>query len=148
VPSQPAAYRLEELRTAFDSVFAAQRRLRGRDAKVLDGISYAQFRLLNTLAREGPMPSSHLASTIGVSGPSTTQMLDALERRGMIERTRVEHDRRVVTVTVTAEGRRRCEVRRAAQQQVFERQFAGLREHEVTIGVDVLRRCAAFLDEL
>jgi DNA-binding MarR family transcriptional regulator len=140
--------RLDALRDAFDEVFAAQRRLRGRDAKTVDGISFAQFRLLRMLSLGGPMPSSRLAATLGLSPASVTQMLDGLERRGLVDRSRSEHDRRVVTVALTAEGRRRAEARRAEQRRVFEAVFAGLSDEEVDCGLAVLERCADYLDAL
>jgi MarR family transcriptional regulator, organic hydroperoxide resistance regulator len=140
--------RLEELRAAFEEVFAAQRRLRGRDAKIVDGISFAQFRLLHTLVRDGPMPLSQLAATVGISSPSVTQMLDGLERRQLVERVRSERDRRVVTVELTSEGRRRGTARRSMQVRVFDSVFDDLDDDDVASGVEVLRRCARYLDEL
>jgi MarR family transcriptional regulator, organic hydroperoxide resistance regulator len=140
--------RLDPLRDAFFEVFAAQRRLRGRDAKVVDGISFAQMRLLQTLARDGAMPTSQLASTVAIRPSSITQMLDGLERRGFVERTRSTTDRRVVTVTLTPSGSVQAEGRRSTQRTVFDEIFADLADGEIASGVEVLRRCAAYLDAL
>jgi DNA-binding MarR family transcriptional regulator len=106
-PDPTAAARpqtLDELADAFERLFAAQRRLRGRDAMEVDGVSFAQFRLLRTLAREGPMPASRLAEAAAITPASATHTLDALERPQFVTRTRSLTDRRVVTVDLTEEG--------------------------------------------
>jgi DNA-binding MarR family transcriptional regulator len=139
---------LDAFTDAFEQLFAAQRRLRGRDAKEIDGISFAQFRLLRTLAREGAMPASKLAAHAGISPASTTQMLDALEKRGLVGRERSDEDRRVVTVALTPEGERRAEARRKRNQRLLEEVFSDLPPGELDIGADVLRRCSAYLDAL
>ncbi len=43
---------LEELREALMALFGAQRRLRGRDARIEGGVSFAHYPLLSALARE------------------------------------------------------------------------------------------------
>lgn len=143
-----APHVLDAFTEAFEGLFAAQRRLRGRDAKEIDGISFAQFRLLRTLTRDGPMPASRLASSAGISPASTTQMLDSLEKRGLVERVRSESDRRVVTVALTPEGERRSELRRARNTKLLEESFRDIPPGDLEIGAEVLARCAAYLDAL
>jgi DNA-binding MarR family transcriptional regulator len=146
--SVDSASALDAFTEAFDGLFAAQRRLRGRDAKDVDGISFAQYRLLRTLARDGPMPASRLAGSAGISPASTTQMLDALERRGLVARVRSEQDRRVVTVALTEDGERRSETRRRRNQRLLEDAFADIPPEQLATGADILRRCAAYLDSV
>jgi DNA-binding MarR family transcriptional regulator len=143
-----AAPPLDALADAFEELLAAQRRLRGRDAKLVDGISLAQLRLLRTLARDGSMPATQLASAVAISPSSLTQALDGLERRGLVERVRSTDDRRVVTVALTQEGARRSEARRAELRRVLEQTFDDLPEHDLASGARILRRYASFLDAL
>lgn len=52
------------------------------------------FGVLAALTALGPAPQAELARSLGVSGASVVQMVDELERRGLVERRRLESDRR------------------------------------------------------
>jgi DNA-binding MarR family transcriptional regulator len=70
------------------------------------GISMAQLHILYTLQRNGEMPMSRLAELLNVSLSNATGLIDRIEERGYVERTRVPEDRRVVKIRVTADGSR------------------------------------------
>jgi DNA-binding MarR family transcriptional regulator len=70
------------------------------------GISMAQLSIMSTLQRNGVMTMSHLADVLGVSLSNATGLVDRMEERGFIERSRVPEDRRVVLVRVTEAGTR------------------------------------------
>src|SRR5918994_527409 len=73
------------------------------------GISMAQLHILYTLQRSGEMPMSRLADVLQVSLSNATGLIDRIEERGFVERTRVPEDRRVVMIRVTDAGRRMLE---------------------------------------
>lgn len=56
---------------------------------------------------EGPMSASRLATAIGLSAAATTTMIDRLERKGFVRRSRDTADRRMVLVELTDDGRDR-----------------------------------------
>jgi DNA-binding MarR family transcriptional regulator len=64
---------------------------------------YNALRLLRA-ARE-PMPTLALAERLISRAPDITRMLDKLEQRGLISRTRSTADRRTVLIRITAAGR-------------------------------------------
>jgi 4'-phosphopantetheinyl transferase len=70
------------------------------------GISMAQLNILYTLQRNGEMPMSRLAELLNVSLSSATGLIDRIEERGYVERTRVPEDRRIVKIRVTSDGLR------------------------------------------
>jgi DNA-binding MarR family transcriptional regulator len=70
------------------------------------GISMAQLHILYTLQRKGQMTMSHLAEVLNVSLSNATGLIDRIEERGFVERTRVPEDRRIVLIRVTPEGER------------------------------------------
>ena len=76
------------------------------DRLVRLGISMAQLNIMYTLQRNGVMTMSRLADVLGVSVSSATGLVDRMEERGYIERTRVAEDRRIVNVRVTETGTR------------------------------------------
>jgi DNA-binding MarR family transcriptional regulator len=73
------------------------------------GVSMAQLHILYTVQRNGEMTMSHLADVLNVSLSNTSGLIDRMEERGFVERTRVPEDRRVVLVHVTAAGTRMLE---------------------------------------
>jgi DNA-binding MarR family transcriptional regulator len=68
------------------------------------GISMAQLHILYTLQRNGEMPMSRLAEMLNVSLSNATGLIDRIEERGFVERTRVPEDRRIVKIRVTEAG--------------------------------------------
>jgi DNA-binding MarR family transcriptional regulator len=68
------------------------------------GLSMAQLNILYTLKRCGEMPMSRLAEMLNVSLSNATGLIDRIEERGLVERTRVPEDRRIVLIRVTAAG--------------------------------------------
>jgi len=69
------------------------------------GVSMAQLNIMYTLERTGEMTMSRLADVLNVSDSNATGLIDRLEERGFIERTRVPEDRRIVLVRLTEAGR-------------------------------------------
>ena len=73
------------------------------------GLSMAQLHILYTLQRNGQMTMSRLAEVLNVSLSNATGLIDRIEERGFVERTRVAEDRRVVLIRVTPEGEQMLE---------------------------------------
>ena len=73
------------------------------------GVSMAQVHIMYTLQRGGEMPMSRLADVLHVSLSNATGLIDRIEERGFVERTRVPEDRRIVMIRVTDAGRRMLE---------------------------------------
>jgi DNA-binding MarR family transcriptional regulator len=72
------------------------------------GLDRPAFDVLATLRRAGPpnrlTPTELMRASMVTSG-AITQRLDRLESRGLVERSRSEHDGRVVHVALTDQGR-------------------------------------------
>jgi MarR family 2-MHQ and catechol resistance regulon transcriptional repressor len=76
----------------------------GSEHLVRQGISMTQLHILHMLDRHGQMPMSRLAEVLDVSVSNATGLVDRMEERGLIARTRVPEDRRVVLVQVSPAG--------------------------------------------
>jgi DNA-binding MarR family transcriptional regulator len=136
-----------ELREAVQAFSAAQRRLRGRDAKAkAGGMSFAQFHLLRRLAEVDECPAGQLAADADLSPASVTQALDHLAELGLVERVRSEADRRVVLNRLTPAGRERFEAKRAALEERWKEALADLSAEQLSQAAQVLRRMAEVLD--
>ena len=69
-------------------------------------LSAAQFIIIANLAKaEGPMSASDLCKGISYDAGAMTRMLDRLESKGLIRRTRSAEDRRLLHLELTEEGR-------------------------------------------
>lgn len=67
------------------------------------GVSLAQYRLLLFIARE-PQRAGDLATRAAVSRPTLTNLVNALERDGLVRRERIADDRRGIRLQVTDAG--------------------------------------------
>jgi DNA-binding MarR family transcriptional regulator len=70
------------------------------------GLSHTGFALMMTIRVGGPQEVRGLARKHRLSKPSVTSAIGTLERAGLVERERSTEDKRLVSVTLTAEGRR------------------------------------------
>lgn len=68
------------------------------------GLSVSQFGALEALHHLGPLYQKDLASKILKSTGNITMVVDNLEKRGLVERTRDEKDRRHYAVRITKKG--------------------------------------------
>lgn len=100
------------------------------------GISMAQLHILFTLQRSGDMTMSRLAEVLDVSLSSATGLIDRIEERGFVERTRVPEDRRMVVIRVTPSGHRMLgevdalsdDLLRTVLERLDQRQLPGVAE--------------------
>lgn len=68
-------------------------------------LTASQFSALKALCVKGPMPQKDVATSILKSTGNVTLVIDNLERRGLVLRTRGVSDRRVFDIAVTDKGR-------------------------------------------
>ena len=133
--------------TAFDALAQAVRRARG-SAAANGGLTLSQYGLIEGLTTQPSARVQELAGNAGITPSTATRILDALERRGIVERTRTAEDRRVVAVSLTEQGRRSLQAEEEwlrGRQRAF---YASLPLAERELAPDLLLRLAALIDEL
>jgi DNA-binding MarR family transcriptional regulator len=86
-------------------------------------LTRAEGGLLSTLTA-GPRRVTELAVSEVLAQPTVTQLVDRLQKRGLVERARDRDDGRVVLVSITAAGREALDQVRAEYRTVL-RQAAG-----------------------
>lgn len=100
-----------------------------------------QFEALVHLSHSDNLPIGQLSTKLGMSFSSTTDLVDRMERHGLVSRERDEHDRRKVLLTATEKG-----------QQLMNRVLAIHHEHLAATFADVetedLRAYVASLRDL
>lgn len=100
MPTKKSSERVEHVGDALD--FASDLTVRYLSERA--GISTAAAFVMNRLSREGPSRLTALAAREGVSQPSMTQLVQRLERQGLVVRHEDPEDGRVALVAVSDEG--------------------------------------------
>ena len=85
---------------------ARGQRRRWRDTLAPWDLSPHHARALRVVTDRAGMRLSNLAEALHIAPRSATEVADALQARGLVERTPDPTDRRAVVLTPTAEGRR------------------------------------------
>lgn len=109
---------------------ARLRRRRYQDALAEYAVPPSLARALRTLHGQGPVRVSQLASWLQIARRSTTDVVDDLQRRGLVERVSVPEDRRVIEVELTPEGERLAALVAQARVTESEEFFAVLSDHD------------------
>jgi DNA-binding MarR family transcriptional regulator len=91
---------------------------------------YNVLRLLDA-SPEGALPTLSLASRLVSRAPDITRMIDRLENKGWIQRTRLDTDRRTVMVNITSGGRGLLEKIEEPLRSCHQDQLGHLSEQEL-----------------
>jgi DNA-binding MarR family transcriptional regulator len=89
-------------------------------------LSLTSLATLATVERTGPRRITDLSATEGVTQPSMTSLVTALEKAGLVERRQDERDQRVVLVALTTAGADYLRARRRAGTEAFARLLGDL----------------------
>lgn len=94
---------IDEVVDAFSAMRA--RGMRGLRRIHRDAASIGHLQVLVRLHEAGPQRVGAVARSLGVSAASATGMLRRMAERGLVQRVRDEHDRRVVLIEIAPGGR-------------------------------------------
>jgi len=110
------------------------------------GLTGPQVVLLRELVRNGEMHAAELAKNISLSHATVTDILNRLEKRGLINRTRSLIDRRRILVRPTGQALALVEKSPPLLQERFSQQLEKLQDWELTQILSVLQRVALMMD--
>jgi DNA-binding MarR family transcriptional regulator len=105
-------------------------------------------RALFALDRRHAATAGEIAEAARLSPASVTNMLDDLERDGIVTRVRSDADRRRVLVTLTDTGRTVLGKRRRLWVKRWEAALEDVPERDLEAAAEVMRRIGTLLDEL
>jgi DNA-binding MarR family transcriptional regulator len=129
-----------------ESVGYLIKRVRGAMAMALDrelvdfDISHDQLTSLMLIARTNGATAAELSREISCDTSSMTRMIDRLEAKGMVKRSRSEDDRRIIWIAITDTGRALADRLPEALVRVTNRHLAGFSAEEVESLRSMLRR--------
>jgi DNA-binding MarR family transcriptional regulator len=110
------------------------------DVLVPLGIVPAHFGMLTTLATLGPVPQAEVGRRLGISGASVVQMVDHLEARGLLERRRLEWDRRTQVLHLKPGATEALARAKALAEETLASRLGGLGVQEIKRLVLLLQR--------
>lgn len=142
-PPRRPARRLEQ--EAFIEIQRAADLL-GRGAEEVmrsSGLSSTQYNVLRILRGAGAsgLACGEVAERMITRDPDVTRLLDRLEKRGLVTRTREHKDRRVITARITPEGRRILAELDRPVEELHLRQLGHLGERRLRLLLGLLRAC-------
>jgi DNA-binding MarR family transcriptional regulator len=80
---------------------------------------------------DGPRRITELAATEALAQPTVTQLVDKLQRRGLVERQRSGADGRVVLVAISEQGREQLEALRSRSREVMRETLRELSDEQL-----------------
>jgi MarR family transcriptional regulator, 2-MHQ and catechol-resistance regulon repressor len=116
---------------------------RDRDRICCHDVSISQCYALEALARRGPLTLNELAAYLYLDKSTTSRVVDALERKGLLRRTDHPDDKRSVQLVATTAGRQR---HRLIMRDIHERERGLLAEFTPEVRtsiIDVIARLAS-----
>jgi DNA-binding MarR family transcriptional regulator len=114
--------------------------LHSKDLSRRYGLTGPQLTVLNELSSREEITVTELARSISASQATVTDMLNRLEKRGLIERQRNKLDRRRVTIHLTDECRKILSMAPPPLQETFVEGFSNLPEWEQLMILSAFKR--------
>ena len=109
-------------------------------------VSAPQIACLLALLDSGPMALSQIAKKIMVNSSTLTGIIDRLELKGLVARTRTSMDRRVITIELTEEGRKLAQNAPPPIQMKIVEGLKQLDEQEREQIIQALEKLAGMID--
>jgi DNA-binding MarR family transcriptional regulator len=109
-------------------------------------VSAPQLSCLLALSDQGPMPPSQIAKYIMVNSSTITGIIDRLEHKGLVERSRTSPDRRVITISLTEKGKGLIQIAPPPLQKKIVEGLKRLPPQELDEIIQVLTKLATMMD--
>ncbi|MEC1523762.1 MarR family transcriptional regulator [Neobacillus niacini] len=111
-----------------------------RDEMSQNKLSITEFSVLEVLFYQGKQTIQQIGNRILISSGSMTYVIDKLEQKGIIKRNDCREDRRVIHITLTAEGKEMMENIMPKYQEMVDSFFGDLTDHEHEEMVNLLNK--------
>lgn len=105
-----------------------------------DNLTVSQFGVLEALFHLGPLSQGELGEKILKSNANLTTVVDSLEKKTLVVRTRSDEDRRRITVHLTESGRKLIARVFPRHAHVVEREFEFLSAGEKNTLSEILKK--------
>ncbi len=136
----------------IDEVLVALRRviratdLHSKHLSKTTGLTSPQILLMHTIREKGEVTIGEIAQDMSLSQATVTTILDRLEKRNLVYRSRSKEDKRKVHAYLTDEGIAILKTAPVPLQDQFARHFTNLQEWEKMMIISSLQRVAKMMD--
>ncbi len=137
--------RYEELLISIRKVIRAID-LHSKQLNKSSGLTGPQLLIMQEIARVKGVTASQVARRINLSAATVTNILDRLERRGLIKRIRSAEDKRRVGLFLSDSGRTLLIDAPQPLQEHFIQNFCSLRDWEQSLLLSSMERIASMMD--
>ena len=140
--------RREELDELLSGTFNSILRIEERslDNRLTHGLTITEVHTIVAVGLHARNPMNVVAARLGVTLATLTTAVAKLVRKGFIERSRFEDDRRVVLVSLTKKGRQVLRAHNLFHHQMIDEALADLTEEEERVLAEALAKVRAFFD--
>ena len=132
---------------ALRDVMMATERERLRMARDVLNVGLNEMLACGFIAAGGPRTPSELADRLQITTASVTELVDRLERGGLVSRLPHPTDRRKVLVTLTRDGERKSELMQDRFADVMASCASNLTVSERQVVLNFLRNAAAMIEK-
>lgn len=119
--------------------------LHAREVSRFTGLTTPQLMVLQTVFTNGPLPVGNIAKAMNLTQATVTTIVDRLEIKGLVQRTRSQTDKRKVLLSLTDAGLQALASSPSPLQQQFVASFNQLKGWEQTQIVATLERVSELL---
>ena len=134
----------ELLSGTFNSILRIEER--SLDNRLTHGLTITEVHTIVAVGLHERNPMNVVAARLGVTLATLTTAVAKLVRKGFIERSRFEDDRRVVLVSLTKKGRQVLRAHNLFHHQMIDEALADLTEEEERVLAEALAKVRAFFD--
>ncbi len=120
--------------------------LGSHDLEVAHGVTQPQLICLRTIATSERLTQVELARAVYLSASTLVGIIDRLEHKGLVERTRDHADRRRIFLTLTRSGKEKVRVAPEPLHQRVQRALIGMNPDELATMASSLGRLVELLE--
>ncbi|MBW1711192.1 MAG: MarR family transcriptional regulator [Deltaproteobacteria bacterium] len=110
------------------------------------GLTGPQLVILQEVASTGEVSVGKVAKAISLSQGTVTDIVERMEKRGLVTRRRSDYDRRLVLVHVTESGKQLLEKATPLMEESFVWKFNRLQDWEQAMILSSLQRLVSIMD--
>ena len=143
-----ARSRREEIDALLAGTFNSILRIEEKslDNRLTHGLTITEVHTIVAVGLHESNPMNVVAARLGVTLATLTTAVNKLAKKGFIERTRAEDDRRKVLVSLTKKGRQVLRAHNLFHHQMIDEALEGLSEEEERVFAAALGKVKRFFD--
>lgn len=128
----------------FNSILAIEEK--SLENKLTAGLTITEVHTLVAIGLREKSPMGLVAARLGVTLATLTTAINKLVRKGYVERSKSNEDRRVVLISLTSQGRKACRAHHLFHKKMIDDALSDLTEQEECVLSDALDKVKSFFD--